>query len=250
MTASADLARAQQLTRMLIERSRRLESMQTPAVMEYSSAQEHLKAREEIIVRRPASLRVEAYSPMGVAAVVAASDSQIAVFRSSGNTLMRGKADAQTLARFAQIPLAPQPAVNLLMGLAPDGDALGGAVSSVGVEGDLLVATFKREGGSSVELGFSGENLALVRLRDQPDSINCEVRYSDYRDIGGIMFTHQLEADFPIAGTRVKFRYQRPIINGPVAQSLFILMPAPGTHEIDLGVSGLLLPFAPAATHA
>ncbi len=118
--SGSDIARAIELTHALAERDRGLDSMQTPAVMEYSNPEHHLKAREVITVRRPQDLRIEALSPFGVALVVAAKDSRLAIFRSSDNTLMHGAATADTLNRFAQVPLAPKPAVDLLLGLAPD----------------------------------------------------------------------------------------------------------------------------------
>jgi outer membrane lipoprotein-sorting protein len=45
------------LTSAMAERDRSLESLQTSAVMEFTSGADHVKAREDIIVRRPSSLR-------------------------------------------------------------------------------------------------------------------------------------------------------------------------------------------------
>lgn len=230
----ADVARARELGRALLARSRALDSLQTGAVMEYRAGDRHLKAREEIVVRRPSSLRVEALSPFGIAAVVAANDSELAIFQSSDNTLMRGAATARTLERFAQIPLAPKPAVNLLLGLMPDDRALEGSLDSVRVEDGLLVASYKAADGSTTEVGYAGSQLALVRERDPQGRTRYQVRYRDYRDIGGLLFAHQLEADFPLADTHVGFKYRRPIINGATDRSLFVLKPGPSTREIDL----------------
>ena len=43
------------LTNAMAQRDRGLESLQTNAVMEYSNGTDHVKAREELIVRRPGS---------------------------------------------------------------------------------------------------------------------------------------------------------------------------------------------------
>ena len=88
-------------------------------MMEYTGGGEHFKARENIIVQRPASMRVEVMSPLGVALVVAADGGQIAVFDPGKNTLMQGAANAATLERFARIPMAPHAAVRLLLGACP-----------------------------------------------------------------------------------------------------------------------------------
>ncbi len=48
------------------------------------------------------------------------------------------------------------------------------------------------------------------------------------------MMAYQVDVDFPIAQSQVKFRFQRPIVNGPIADSMFELLPGASTREIDL----------------
>jgi len=238
VSAPAETSHARELAAALVERGRELVSMQTAAVMEYREADQHVKAREQILVRRPANLRVEALSPFGLALVVAANDSHLEIFEPSSDTLYKGDASAESLNRFAQIPLAPKPAVNLLMGLAPDNGEFVRQPDSVSAEGALLIAAYKGADGSVIELGFEGAQLALVRERRQ-GVIHYEVRYSDYRDIGGFQFAHRIEADFPRARTHVNFSFQHPIINGILADSLFALKPGPATKQVDLGQAGV-----------
>src|SRR5258708_40157118 len=85
-------------------------------------------------------------------------------------------------------------------------------------------------------LGFSGGNLAMVRDTASSGEVRYEVRYSDYRDIGGVMFPYVVDADFPAARTHVKLRYVRPIVNGSVPESAFVLTPVPGATEMNLSV--------------
>jgi len=171
--------------------------------------------------------------------VLAARDSRLAVFRSSDNTLMRGAATADTLDRFAQVPLAPKPAVDLLMGLSPDDAILSAAPASVHAGDGLLVLSYVSSGGGTIELGFSQDQLVqdqlvMVRQRLAGGRVSYEVHYSDFQDIGGIMMAYQIEADFPLAQSKVKFSLQRPIVNGAIADSMFVLSPGPSTREIDL----------------
>jgi hypothetical protein len=230
----SDAARAIDLARALAARDRGLDSMQTPAVMEYSTPQHHLKVREDITVRRPHELRIEAISSLGVEMVLTAKGSQLTVFRSSDNTLMRGAATADTLNRFARVPLAPKPAVDLLMGLAPDADLLANATESVRTEDGMLIGSYRSRDGSGLELGFLGGQLALVRGRLDDGRVSYEIRYDDFRDIGGLMMAYRVDADFPLAQSHVKFRLQRPIVNGIIADSMFELSPGPKTREIDI----------------
>jgi len=237
--AAVNLQREQAVTLTLAlgDRDQRLDSLQTPAVMEYAGPNGHLKAREQIIVRRPASLRVEAMSPLGVALVVAADGGQIAVFDPSKNTLMRGPASAATLDRFARIPMAPQQAVRLLLALSPDSAILAFAPSAVRDEGAMKVLSYARSNGMIDELAFADRNLVAAREKTPAGQLIYEVNYKDYRDIGGMDFPYELEARFPSAGTAIKLRYEKPIIDGEVADSAFVLSPGPMTRQINLGLN-------------
>jgi outer membrane lipoprotein-sorting protein len=223
------------ITHAMAERDRALQSLQSSAVMEFSSGTDHVKAREEIIVRRPDSLRVEAMSPFGVALIVAAQDSRLQIFEPSKNTLMRGTADAATLARFARIPMAPRDAVGLLMGIVPEAQTTA-APEAVSNEGDMTVLVYLESDHSRRELGFQNGQLAMVRKRTPGGTVNFEIRYADYHDIGGVMFPYKVAADFVAAETRVNFVYQRPIVNGKIADSVFILTPGPDAKQIDIGM--------------
>jgi hypothetical protein len=228
---------SQSLTLALAQRDRALDSVQTPAIMEYSGPGGHFKAREQVIVRRPASLRVEAMSPLGVALVVTADAGQIAVFDPGKDTLMRGPATAATLDRFARIPMGPAQAVRLLLALSPDSALLATPPSAQNDQANMTVLTYARAGGTTDELGFTGGLLALVREKSPDGEVSYEVRYSDYQDIGAIKFPYTIEAHFPAAGTTLKLRYERPIVDGEIADSLFVLSPGPSTRLIDLGMN-------------
>jgi Domain of unknown function (DUF4292) len=205
----------------LMLRSRLLTSLQTAAIMDYSGPTGHLKAREQLTARRPASLRVDAMSPLGVALIVAANDSQITVFDPSNNVLIRGAANASTLARFTRIPMPPAQAVQLLLGLAPDQSVLVTAPSNSWTEGKMKIESYTGSDGTRYELGLSDSELALVRARDAAGRMTYEVHYSDYRDIGALRFPVELKAWFPATATTIELRYLNPIIDGQISDSSF-----------------------------
>jgi outer membrane lipoprotein-sorting protein len=221
----------------LADREALLTSLQTPAIMQYSGPSGHIKAREQLTARRPASLRVEAMSPLGVAMIVAADGDQIAVFDPSNNTLIRGDATAATLAHFTQIPMAPEQAVRLLLGLAPDNSITAVVSSSPWFEGEMKVLSYSSQSGAHYELGFRGGQLALVRKRETDGRIAYEVQYSDYRDIGAIKFPYEIQARFFTSSTSIKLRYLEPLIDRQIADSTFVLSPGPATRLIELGLA-------------
>jgi hypothetical protein len=228
----------QKLIVALAERDKRLDSMQTPAVMEYTAGDQHVKAKEDLVVKRPGNLRVDAMSPFGVALLLAAQGSELAIFEPGQSRFMRGHATADTLYRYLRIPMAPADAVALLMGLAPPGFALDRIADSVSNDGAMTVALYGNAASGTRELGFSAGNLVMVRetAGNGIGRVDYEVRYSDYHDIGGVMFPYVVDATFPAAGSHVTFRFLRPIVNGDIPTSAFVLTPAPGATLMNLSL--------------
>ena len=143
------------MTAALAERDRRLACVQSPAVMEYTAGDQHVKAKEDIVAKRPGNLRVEAMSPFGVALLLAAQGPDLAIFEPAQNRFMRGQANADTLYKYVRIPMAPTDAVGLLMGLAPPDFALSDDPDSVSNDGAMIVATFGNSGGgNAISLDF------------------------------------------------------------------------------------------------
>jgi outer membrane lipoprotein-sorting protein len=226
------------LTAPLGDRDTSIHSMQSTAVMEYTGGGEHFKARENIVVRRPASIRVEVMSALGVALVLAADAGQVAIFDPGKNTLLQGAATAETLQRYARIPMTPDATVRLMLGLAPDHAMLAVAPDSITGQGNLKVLTYDQPDGVVDELGFTSDgNLAMVRETLADKRVDYEVHYSDYRKLDrGLLFPAQIDAIFPKTGATVKFRYQNPSVNGDVPDSTFVLVPQPGTRRLNLGM--------------
>jgi outer membrane lipoprotein-sorting protein len=225
---------AEKMTAALAERDRRLACVQSPAVMEYSAGDQHVKAKENIVAKRPGNLRVEAMSPFGVALLLAAQGPDLAIFEPAQNRFMRGQANADTLYKYVRIPMAPTDAVGLLLGLAPADFPLSANADSVSTDGGMIVATYGNAASGTRALGFTDGNLAMVRETGADGRVNYEVRYSDYHDIGGVNFPYVVEATFPAASSHVTFRYLRPIVNGVIPDSTFVLTPAPGAILMNL----------------
>lgn len=221
----------------LAQRERQLTSLQTPAIMEYAGASAHVKARELIRVQRPASLRVEALSPLGVALIITADANQIAVFDPGKNTLTRAAATAATLDRVARIPMRPERAVMLLLGLPPDPQILTQATPSASAQDRNPTFSYKRPDGAVDELSFVGGNLATIRETAADGALAFEVNYTDYRDIGGLLFPYSIDATFPPSSTSIKLRYKEPIIDRVIPGSQFVLTPGPGTKELSLSLN-------------
>jgi hypothetical protein len=122
------------------------------------------------------------------------------------------------------------------MGLAPRDFVLAGAADSISSDGAMTVVGYGNASLGIRQLGFSDGNLALVRETASDGRVIYEVRYSNYHDIGGVMFPYLVDAVFPTAQSHVTFRYLRPIVNGSVPASTFVLTPAPGATQMNLSM--------------
>jgi outer membrane lipoprotein-sorting protein len=239
---SAQSQDATQLGLGLAQRDKQINSLQTSAIMEYSGGGEHVKVRERILAQRPASVRVDVMSPIGVALVVAADGGQVAIFDPSKNTLIQGPATAALLDRYARIPMAPQDAVRMLMSLTPDTAMLAFAPNQYGMTAENTPYLLYREpNGVTDYLTFdANDNLASLRQTLASGRETYEVHYSDYRATGpggAIMFPYQVAASFPTTGASVKFRYEQPILDGDIDDSTFTLSPGEDTRRITLGMA-------------
>ncbi|HYB92441.1 MAG TPA: hypothetical protein VEC38_15500 [Candidatus Binataceae bacterium] len=227
--SAADLSQVADALQKLAHRDRVLDSVQSGAVFEYTTADRHVKAREQIVARRPDDLRVDAMQPFGVALIVVAHGPNLEIFQPSRNHVIRDAATADALNRYAQIPMEPADAVRLLMGLAPAGAPLAPASGSVAEEGAMTVASWRDS--TSHQIGFQDGELAMVRQIGSDGGVTYEVHYSGYHDIGGLMFPYVVDADFPIAHSHLTLRYDRPIINGDVPDGTFVLSPQAAAKE-------------------
>jgi hypothetical protein len=157
---------------------------------------------------------------------------RLTIFDPGKNVLMSGEANAATLARYVKIPLTPAAAVNLLMGLAPDPAQLSKAPDSVSDKDGMTVAAWHLADGGLREIGFSGQQLAVIRERDAAGAERYAIRYSGWRDTDGIDFPDKLDAEFP--ADRIALRYQAPALNAVIAPTAFVLTPVPGTRRISI----------------
>ena len=226
------------LTAALAARDGSLHAMRSGAIMDFSSADgRHFRTHEQVALMRPASIRVEALSPFGTTMLLAADGARIQIFDPSKNTIMIGAANAATLDRYVNIPLAPASAVDLLMGLAPAEITAAPNQSESNREGMTVLSSIG-PGGESRELGFVNGELAMVREREAGGAIICQVRYSDYRMAGAINFPHTVAAEFP--SSKLTVRYDSPELNPALAASLFVLTPGPATREVTIGAVAII----------
>jgi hypothetical protein len=238
------LAQARGYAAELGDREAAQRALSTAAIMDYSGGGEHFRARENLLIQRPANIRVEVMSAAGVALVVATDGGQAAVFNPSKGALMRGSATAATLERYARIPLPPEAAVRMLLGLVPDGSMLALPPASMTLPGphndNQTILVYREPGGVTDEIGIGVDRrLASVTEKLADGRVGYRVDYGDWRDAGkGIETPCSITAKFPRTGARVAFIYENPVADPPIPGGAFELAPNGVTKTTSLGMAG------------
>ena len=220
------------------------QALGTSAIMDYSGGGEHFRARENLLIQRPANIRVEVMSAAGVVLVVATDGGQTAVFDPAKGLLMRGPATAATLERYARIPLPPQAAVRLLLGLVPDGSALASPPASMTLPGphsdNQTILVYREPDGVTDEIGIGADRkLASVTEKLADGRVSYRVAYGDWREAGkGIETPCSIKAEFPRTGAKVAFTYENPTADPRIPGGAFVLAPSGVTKTMSLGMAG------------
>src|SRR5262249_29261977 len=83
----------------------------------YKDSEEKGTARQAVAVAAPDHVRVELFSPIGIAALIATDGQRLAAYFPKEKTLFRGVARAENAARFLRIMLSANDIASLLLGL-------------------------------------------------------------------------------------------------------------------------------------
>lgn len=188
-----------------------------------------------VLVKRPASIRIEAILPTGdPGAVLVAERGRFALLDLRNNVFYRGPATPRNLSRLLPVPFAPDELVSLLTGAMPALPFVEGISSAR--DGNALVLRFAgRDLAQEVALG---QDLRLLRVRRTTarGDLLWEVTLDEHEDdSGGAQVPKLLHLDAPGARTRVDLRLRNLVSNRPPAAGAFVLNPPKGTRieEVD-----------------
>jgi hypothetical protein len=237
------LAQARAYAADLSNREAAPRALSTSAIMDYAGGGQHFRARENLLIQRPAKIRVEVMSAAGVALVVATDGDETAVFNPAKGVLMRGPATAATLDRYARIPLPPEAAVRMLLGLVPDGSMLASPPAAMTLPGphndNQAILVYREPGGVTDEIGIGADRkLASVTEKLADGRVGYHVDYGDWREAGkGIETPCSITAEFPRTGAKVAFTFENPVADPKIPAGAFVLAPSGVTKTMSLGMA-------------
>ena len=180
-----------------------------------------------LVVRRPASLRIEALSPMGdPAAVLVADQGRFALLDLRNNVFYRGPATPENLSRLFPVPVRDEELVSLVTGDIPE--LPGGRPESAAREGDgyrLAIAAPRVR--QEVILG-SDLRVVQVRRVDASGNVSWAVGLDDHDDSSGAQSPRLLHVEAPPQKIKIDLRLRNVLTGKPPPAGAFLLGPPPG----------------------
>jgi hypothetical protein len=180
-----------------------------------------------VSVKRPASVRIEALSPIGdPAAVLVADQGRFALLDLRSNVFYRGPATPENLSRLIPAPLRDEELVALITGDIPE--LPGGRPDSAARDGDgyrLVIASSRLR--QEVTLGA---DLRVVQVRrfDTKNELLWSVVLDEHDDSSGAQVPRLLHLEAPSGKTRVDLRLRNILAGKPPPSGAFLLGAPPG----------------------
>jgi hypothetical protein len=189
-----------------------------------------LSRPQRLVVRRPASLRIEILGLFDqVVGAVATDGRRYAFVDLASGARDAGPVDDALLWRTARIDLTPSDAVALLLGL-PRLDPGARVVEARRFrDGGVGVAT--RDGGIGRTRWHEWDAAGRLRsaaLREHDGRPVWVARFSDWRSLGDEPFAHDVELDFPRVQAEARVRFQAVELDPELAAGVFVLHIPPG----------------------
>ena len=229
---------AEQLLAPLQARQQQLWSLRGLARVTYKDSEEKGTARQAVAVVAPDHVRVELFSPVGIAALVTTDGQRLAAYFPKEKTIYRGTASAGNAARFLRIMLSSSDIASLLLGLPFSIPQKENSVVHFGADRGQYVLSVPLEGGGSQMLTFDARNRHLLKWeeQDQQATVIAHMTLADYRMVQGQEFPFEIFLTDLQGGQEAGIYYEHVELNPPLANTLFTLAPIPSVQEIDLDV--------------
>jgi len=180
-----------------------------------------------VSLKRPASVRIEALTPMGdPAAVLVADQGRFALLDLRSNVFYRGPATPENLSRLIPAPLRDEELVALITGDIPE--LPGGRPESATRVGDgyqLVIAALRVR----QEVTLGGDlRVVQVRRLDSSGKLLWSIGLDEHDDFAGAQVPRLLHLEAPQANTKVDLRLRNVLAGKPPPSGAFLLGVPPG----------------------
>jgi outer membrane biogenesis lipoprotein LolB len=186
----------------------------------------------QIVVRRPASLRIAALDPLGnPAALLVADGGRFALLDLRSNVFYRGPSTPENLSRLIPQPLRDEELVALVLGAIPPLPGARPVEAHRAGDGSVLTLT---SGEVRQEVSVGGD-LRIERVRRlRRADLSWEVALDDFDDASGQQMPRQLRLAAPAEQIRVELQLKERVWGKPTSPAAFQLTPPQGVRVVDV----------------
>jgi outer membrane lipoprotein-sorting protein len=228
--ASADLLQRVQA------RNRRIHSIRAQAKVTVNLGKNRFTLEELIIVKKPASLRVEAFSPIGQPLLYLTTDGEfLEALVPAENRLYRGGASAKNLSPFFSFPAEAGKLIPLIVGEVDWSDDERLATHYSQKDKAYIVKEDTPEGSRRI---FWIDPFHFAPLRatelDKLRNPRWEVLFANFRKRNGIHFPMDIEFRIPPSQRRIRMHLLEWEINPSLGEGTFRLDVPKGVEIIDM----------------
>jgi hypothetical protein len=199
-------------------------SLGAGVVLKLSGPQGERRLSLDVVLARPARLRMEIQAFLTTAAVLVANGVEYDYFESLNRYRERGPIHPQLLWQIAGVPLTLPQAVDFLLGGLPLRRGLEPAGGVRESDGSVSVELHDAIGRRVRSLRFDPEGPLRQAEEWLPDGrLYWRVGYDRYRDVGEQPFAHTIEFDFPRYESRATVALRRVELNPETPDAVFEL---------------------------
>ncbi len=186
-----------------------------------------LRARQVLVLERPASLRVEILGLLSqVAAVLVTDGDQFQLFNTGDGTFTFGAVTPALLWETAYIALTPAEAAAVIVGAPPPdaGEALAPLSAAIDADGAIRVDLADARGAVRRRVLFDAEGRPReLEMRVGQGAVAWTARWEDYEELGGAPFAHKIVLDVAAGGTHAEISLSGVELNPETSPDMFQL---------------------------
>lgn len=185
----------------------------------------HLRARQILVLERPARLRVEILGLLGETLAVLVTDGdRFELFNAQDRSYETGEVTPALLWEQVHLALSPTEAVDLLLGAPTPGWDLHPAAAFADGEGGVRVDLADARGAVRRRVGFDGHGrLDRVEALDGRGRRLWRAEFRDYAPLEGVDFAHAVELEVEAGRTRAEISLRDVELNPELPPDIFRL---------------------------
>ncbi|MBW2714070.1 MAG: DUF4292 domain-containing protein [Deltaproteobacteria bacterium] len=209
------------LATLKIQRKQR-SSLQADVKLAVDGPETNLRSNFIMGAEQPAQLYIEIISFLQQTLAILITDGHRYEFiRANGKSLKTGRVRSNLLWKAAAIPLPLENTLGVLLA-APELDPEKQIVQvNESVLGELILLVPEPGGGYSQLTFDETRHLVKVIQLDEKKKVRWVVRYSDWQNVGGEDFPHELAMEFPGTRTQVRMSYRDVVLNPAFPEGFF-----------------------------